>query len=66
MYFQDIVLRIAAWLGGITLALVWIYMLAHAFLPRLGAALSCFILTPGGIILVVLAWRALGRQSKRS
>lgn len=66
MYFQDILIRIGAWLGGVTLAIVWIYILARAFLPRLGAAFSCFVATPGGIVLVVLAWRVLGRRSQKA
>ncbi len=62
MFLGEILVRIAVWLVAITLAGFWVYGLAALLLPRLGAALSCFIVTPGGIVLILLTWRALRRK----
>jgi len=62
VYFNDLFVKAALWVVGLTVAIVWIYALVRALLPRLGDALTCFVATPGGIVLVVLLWRALGRR----
>lgn len=47
---------------GLVLATVaWLVSLA---LPRLALATTCFVATPGGLVLVVLIWRYLGRRRK--
>lgn len=48
-------------LAGCAVGLV-VLAVAQFVLPRLGAILTCFALSPGGLILIILLWRWLNKR----
>ncbi len=62
MYWGELFARIGIWLAAATLVILWIYAIAEALLPRLSLVLSCFVLSPGGALLVLFLWRILGKK----
>lgn len=56
--------RLLVFIARVLVAVALVYATSHYILPTLGRAITAFVLTPGGIVLLVIAWRYLGRHKK--
>lgn len=57
--------RVAAWVAASVLGGFALLGIASLMLPRVARAATLFVSTPGGLVLVVLAWRTRGRRGNR-
>jgi hypothetical protein len=59
--FLAVLVRAVAWLVALSLGLVWCVVFLRVMVPQLNLLIVTFAATPGGLIVLVLIWRALGR-----
>lgn len=56
--FREIAVKVAA----VCVGLLVIAVVVEVLLPRIARAATLFIGTPGGLLLIILAWRYLARR----
>ena len=61
----DAVPRALAWLGGGVLAMAAVMVVIATVMHSLATTVTVFVLTPGGLIIVLLMWRWAGRSLPR-
>jgi len=59
---KELLLRIAAWLAAVAVWLIGLLLILEFVLPRLAALGTAFVGTPGGLILLFIAWHVLKRK----
>jgi hypothetical protein len=57
----DVLVRALAWVVAISVGVVWCVIFLRLLVPQLNLLIVSFAATPGGVIVLVLVWRALGR-----